>query len=229
MPQLRVLVTGASRGIGRAIALRFASEGARVAVAARSSDALDETVAEIGQAGGEGLAAQMNVSDFGSIEAAIYRALQFTGGGLDVLVNNAGVFDVKPFARMDQATWDRHIQVNLSGPFLVTMEAMEGLEESERAHIFNICSNAGRQGYPGNTAYCASKYGLRGFSDALRLDLADQGIRVTTVFPRQTDTDIFKGVEGDFDRSAMDKPEAVAETVWEAYLTGDVTEVDVSG
>lgn len=228
MPQLRVLVTGGSRGIGRAIALRFAGEGAQVVVAARSSDALDETVAQIEKAGGAGLAAQMDVSDFGSIEAAIYRALQFTGGGLDVLVNNAGIFNVTPFARMDPATWDRHIQVNLTGPFLVTMEAMEALEESEQAHIFNICSMAGRQGYPGNTAYCASKYGLRGFSDALRIDLEDQGMRVTTVFPRQTDTDIFKGVEGDFDRSAMDKPEAVAETVWEAYQAGDITEVDVT-
>ena len=229
MSQLRVLVTGGGRGIGRVIALRFAREGAKVVVAARSSEELDKVVAEIDQAGGNGHAAQMNVTDFGSVEAAIYRSLQFTGGGLDVLVNNAGVFDVVPFGKMDPATWNRHIDVNLTGPFLVTMEAMEGLEESEQAHIFNICSRAGRKGFLGNTAYCASKYGLRGFSDALRLDLASGGIRVTTVFPRQTDTTIFDGVEGEFDRSQMDPPEDVAETVWRAYQSGDVDEIDVNG
>ncbi len=228
MGQLRVLVTGGGRGIGRAIALRFAREGAKVVVAARSSDQLDGVVAEIEAAGGEGLAAQMNVGDFGSVEAAVYRALQFTGGGLDVLVNNAGVFDVKPFDRMDAQTWNRHIDVNLNGPFYVTLEALEGLEESDRAHIFHIGSRAGRVGFPGNTAYCASKYGLRGFADALRLDLGDRGIRVTTVYPNQTDTSIFDGVPGDWDRTKMNKPEDVAELVWATYAADeDVAEVEL--
>ncbi|MEM7309464.1 MAG: SDR family oxidoreductase [Planctomycetota bacterium] len=229
MSQLRVLVTGASRGIGRAIALRFAREGAKVVVAARSSDALDTVVAEIEAAGGEGLAAPMNVVDHGSVEAAVYRALQFTGGALDVLVNNAGAFELSPFERMNPQAWTRILDVNLNGPFLVTLEALEGLEESERAHVFNICSDAGRQGYERATAYCASKYGLRGFGDALRKDLSGQGVRVTTVFPRATDTDIFKGVEGDFDRSKMDPPEAVADVIWSAYQSGDVDEVEVTG
>lgn len=228
MDPLRVLVTGGGRGIGRALALRFAREGAKVIVAARSSDQLDRVVAEIGAAGGEGLAAQMNVSDFGSVEAAVYRALQFTGGGLDVLINNAGVFEVKPFDKMDSQTWSRHIDVNLSGPFYVTLEALEGLEASDRAHIFHIGSRAGQTGFPGNTAYCASKYGLRGFADALRIDLRDRGIRVTTVNPNQTDTSIFDGVPGD--SSKTNKPEQVADLVWETYQAdGDVDEVELPG
>jgi NAD(P)-dependent dehydrogenase (short-subunit alcohol dehydrogenase family) len=214
---LRVLVTGGGRGIGRAIALRFAREGARVAVAARSSGELDAVVKEIDAAGGKGRAQQMNVADHGSVEAAVWRAVEFTGGALDVLVNNAGVFDVKPFSQMDVATWRRHIEVNLNGPFFVTLEALDALLEGERPHVINIGSIAARQAFPGNTAYCASKYGLRGFSDALRLDLKEKGVRVTTVYPGPTDTTVFDRVPGTWDRSKMNRPEDVAEVVWRAY------------
>ena len=188
MTQLRVLVTGGGRGIGRAIALRFAREGAKVVIAARTSPELDAVVGEVEQAGGEALAAQMHVGDWGSVEAALYRAVQFTGGALDVVVNNAGVFDVKPIQKMDTATWTRILDVNLNGPFYVTMEAIDALEEGERPHLFNVASTAARTGYLGNTAYCASKFGLRGFGDALREDLKEKGIRVSTVYPGPTDT-----------------------------------------
>src|SRR4029077_9063146 len=125
----------------------FAREGARVAVAARTSSELDKVVAEINQAGGLGRAQQVNVADHGSVEAAVYRAVEFTGGALDVLVNNAGVFDIKPFAQLDLATWTRHVEVNLSGPFYVTSEALDALLESDRPHVFNVSSLAGRKGF----------------------------------------------------------------------------------
>lgn len=226
MSQPRVLVTGAGRGIGRAIALRFARAGAKVAVASRTSSELDSLVAEIEKAGGSARAQQMNVADHGSVEAAVWRAVEFTGGALDVLVNNAGVFDIKPFDKMDLATWRRNIEVNLNGPFFVTHEALEALLESERAHIFNIASAAARKAYPGNTAYCASKFGLRGFSDALRLDLAPKGVRVSTVYPNQTDTTIFDKVPGTWDRSQMNRPEDVAEVVYRAWASPAGTNVD---
>jgi len=221
-----VFITGGGRGIGRAIALRFAREGARVTVAARTSAELDETVAAIEAAGGSGLAAQMNLRDPGSIEAAVFRATDFGEGAIDVLVNNAGVFDVKPIDEMDAGTWERFIEVNLTGAFLVTIEALGALRESERAHVFNISSVAGKQGFPGNVAYCATKYGLRGFSDALREDLRGDNIRVSTVYPGATDTSIFDGVPGDWDRSAMNKPEDVADVVWNAYEAENGTPVD---
>lgn len=226
MSQPRVLVTGAGRGIGRAIALRFARAGAKVAVAARTSSELDSLVAEIEKAGGSARAQQMNVADHGSVEAAVWRAVEYTGGALDVLVNNAGVFDIKPFDKMDLATWRRHIEVNLNGPFFVTHEALDALLESDRPHIFNIASKAAKQAYPGNTAYCASKFGLRGFSDALRLDLAPKGVRVSTVYPNQTDTTIFDKVPGNWDRSKMNSAEEVAEVVYQAYVAPAGANID---
>jgi NAD(P)-dependent dehydrogenase (short-subunit alcohol dehydrogenase family) len=226
MTQLRVLITGGGRGIGRAIALRFAREGAKVAIAARTSSELDAVVAEIQKAGGSGRAQQMNVADHGSVEAAVYRAVEFTGGAIDVLVNNAGVFDIKPFAQMDLATWKRNIEVNLNGPFFVTLEALDALLESDKAHVFNMASVAGRRPFPGNTAYCTTKYGLRGFSDALRLDLAEKGVRVSTVYPGPTDTKMLEKVTAGLDRAKLNKPEDVAEVVWKAYQAPVGTDVD---
>jgi NAD(P)-dependent dehydrogenase (short-subunit alcohol dehydrogenase family) len=215
----RVLVTGGGRGIGRAIALRFAREGSRVVVAARTSAQLDEVAKEIDAAGGQGLAANMNVVDHGSVEAAVWRAVEFMDNGIDVLVNNAGVFDVKPIDKMRPADWSYQIDVNLTGPFLVTMESLDYMEDAERGHIFNVASVAAKQGFAGNTAYCASKAGLRGFSDALREDLREQGIRVSTVYPPAVDTSIFDNVEGDWDRSTMLKPEAIADAIWNAWAS----------
>ena len=222
----RVLVTGGGRGIGRAIALRFAREQAKVCVAARTSSELDAVVNEIGKAGGQGRAQQMNVTDHSSVEGAVWRAVEFLGGAIDVLVNDAGVFDVKPFAEMDLETWKRNLEVNLNGPFYVTLEALEPLLAGERRHIFNIASVAARRGFAGNTAYCASKYGLRGFGDALREDLREKGVRVSTVYPGPTDTRIFDKVPGQWDRSKMNKPEDVAEVVWKAYTAPVTVNVD---
>ena len=224
----RVLITGGGRGIGRAIALRFAREGARVVVAARSSDQLDAVAKEIDAAGGQGLAANMNVADHGSVEAAVWRAIEFMDQTIDVLINNAGVFDVKPFDKVRPGDWEFMIGANLTGPFLVTSESLEYLEDGERPHIINVASVAAKQGFAGNTAYCASKAGLVGFSNALREDLKDQGIDVTTVYPPATDTTIFDGVAGDWDRSKMLSADDVAEAIYQAWAAAErPTDLDI--
>ncbi len=223
---LRVLVTGGSRGIGRAIALRFAREGAHVAVAARNSNDLDAIVKEIDAAGGKGRAQQMNVGDHGTVEAGVYRSVEFLGGAMDLLVNCAGVFDVKPILGMDVATWSRNIDVNLNGPFYVTLESLDSLLAGDRPHIVNVASIAAKTAFAGNAAYCASKWGLRGFSDAIRLDLAEKGVRVTTIYPGLTDTQIFDRVPGNWDRAKMNKPEDVAEVVWKANRSPAGTPID---
>jgi len=229
MTAQRVLITGGGRGIGRAVALRFAREGAHIVVAARTSEELDSVVAEIDAAGGKGLAAQMNVTDLGSVEAAVWRATEFTGGPIDVLVNNAGVFDVIPFDKMGHKVWSKMIDVNLTGAYYVTQESLIALEEGDRPVVINIASGAAKRGFPGNTAYCASKYGLKGFGDALRIDLREKGIRVVTVYPGATDTTIFDDVEGDWDRSKMNSADEVAEVIYGAVGAGDeVTDLDVA-
>jgi len=227
---LSVLVTGGGRGIGRAIALRFAREGALVAVAARTTAEIERVANECGRAGGRGLAVELDVTDLDSVERGVEQTLAASGGILDVLVNNAGVFAIHPFPELSPATWYRTIATNLTGPFHVTLLALRGLERSGRAHVFNVSSIAGKQAFPGNAAYCASKYGLRGFSDALRLDLASRGIRVSTVLPSATDTSIFEGVPGEWDRAGMHRPEDVAELVWRAYTAPrdrDVAELEL--
>jgi len=228
MAPIRILITGGSRGIGRAIALRFAREGAKVAVASRTSAELDAAVGQIEAAGGQGIACQMNVRDHGSIEAAVFRAVDFFDEEMDVLVNCAGIFDVQPFEETDLATWDRFVEVNLTGPYVVTLESIAALKESPRGHVFNIASSAARQGYAGSSIYCATKAGLMGLSNGLREDLRDAGVRVSTVYPGPTDTTIFDDVAGDWDRASMNKPEDVAEVVWQAYhAEGDQADLDI--
>ena len=227
----RVLVTGGGRGIGRATALRFAREGSRVVVAARTSAQLDEVAAECDAAGGAGLAANLNVADHGSIEAAIWRAQEFLGGAIDVLVNNAGVFNLKPFGKCKPADLSYQLDVNLSGAILVTMESMDYLEEADHPHVINIASVAAKQGFPGSAIYCATKFGLRGFSDGLREDLAGDGFRVTTVYPPAVNTTIWDGIEGDFDPAARIEPEVVADAIYDAWAAGESYphDVDVPG
>ncbi len=226
MSPIRALVTGGGRGIGRAIALRLAREGARVVVAARTSAELDQVVNEIEAAGGAGLAAQLNLQDEGSVGAGVWRALEFTGGELDLLVNNAGTFSIDPIRELDYPTWERHLSVNLSGPLYVIKESLDALEEGTRPLIVNVASQAAKRGYPGNVAYCASKYGLRGLSDALREDLRASGIRVTTLYPGQVDTSIWDTIPGEWDRKSMARPEDVAEAVLRAYLAPEGQDVD---
>ena len=228
MSPTRLFVTGGGRGIGRAIALRFAREGALVAVAGRTSAELDSVVAEIEAAGGRGIACQMNLRDHGSIEAAVFRAVDFFGEEMDLLVNNAGIFEVQPIDRADLGTWERFLEVNLTGPFLVTLESLPALRAAPHGHIVNVASIAAKRGFAGCAIYCATKAGLMGLSNGLREDLRAEGIRVTTVYPGPTDTTIWSGVPGDWNRSAMNRPEDVAEVVWAAHQApGEVADVDV--
>lgn len=225
MTSIRALVTGGGRGIGRAIALRLAREGAEVLVAARSRAELERVVAEIEGAGGRGSALPLDVGSAESVRAAVRPALERLGNRLDLLVNNAGTFAILPIRELDDATWERHLAVNLGGPMHLVRECLPALEAGARPLIVNIASQAAKRGFPGNVAYCTTKYGLRGFSDALREDLRPSGIRVSTVYPGQIDTSIWDSIPGQWDRAAMGRPEDVAEVVLRAYRATDAEDI----
>ena len=214
MQELKALVTGGGRGIGRAICQRLAREGAAVAVAARTHAEVEAVAREVDALGGEGSAIELDMSSRDSIRRAVEDAVHVLGG-LDVLVNNAGIFEVAPLAELEEAAWERLLRINLTGPFLATRAALPALLES-RGVILNVSSVAGLQGFPGSTGYCATKYGLRGLGDALREELRETGVRVATLYPGGTDTTIFDAVPGEWDRSTMNTPEEVAEVAWEA-------------
>ena len=215
------LITGAGRGIGRHTALALARESAwRLALVARSAQELEHVAVEVQRAGSHahGLTADLTAAD--QPDAVAAAALECLDGRLDLLVNNAGSFDVRDLEQLDRPFWDRMLALNLTVPAFLAKACLGSLEVAAAAGgspaIVQVASIAAEQGFEGNAAYCSSKYGLRGLSDALRAELAPRGISVRTVYPKATDTEIFDDVQGDWDRSTMDAPEDVAELIRQA-------------
>ena len=184
-----VFVTGAGRGVGRAIALRFASAGYAVGVAGRSDDAIRAVADEIGAAGSEAFAVRCDVTHKQSVVDAIAEVNRRLGP-TDVLVNNAGVADSAPFAAMDDALWERMLAVNLTGTYYCMRAVLPGMFERRRGRVINIASVAGRTGFAYTAAYCASKHGVVGLTRAVALEAAGKGVTVNAICPGWVDTDM---------------------------------------
>ena len=197
------LVTGASRGIGRAIALRLASTHEIVAVA-RSQPELDRLVSEVEGAGGRCRAVPLDVSDPEAVRVAL------EGVEADVLVNNAGVGVMKPLLEMEPAEWGRMMDVNVNALYHVTRAVLPGMVRRGRGHVVTIGSLAGRNTFAGGTAYTGTKHFVIGFSESLMLEVREHGVMVSVVMPGSVDTG-FGG--GGRDKSWALKPEDVAEAV----------------
>ena len=176
------LVTGASRGIGEAIAKRLASEGATVLAAARTADALARVVSEIEAAGGRASALALDLADPGSIESAVKTALT-AHGEIHVLVNNAGVTEDNLILRMSREAWDRVLTTNLTGVFLLTQAVVKGMVRKRYGRIVNVTSVVGLMGNAGQVNYAASKAGLVGLTKSVARELASRNITCNAVAP----------------------------------------------
>ena len=219
------LVTGAAQGTGAYIARLFAEEGGQVMLADIQQEQGEALAREIGS---QASFTTLDVRDPENWQTAV-AACSAQFGAPNILVNNAAILLLAPLDEISREDFLRVVEVNQLGPFLGIQAVLEGMKRYGHGSIINIASTAAKQGFAGSTAYCASKYGLRGFSDALREDLRESGIRVTTVFPPATDTTIFDNVEGEWDRSTMKQPEEIAEAVYKAWAAEEsVDEVDFS-
>ncbi len=183
------LVTGGGRGIGREIALAFAREGLAVAVAARTLSQVEETAEAVRALGAKALPVALDVTDAGAIPAAV-KAMTGALGPVDVLVNNAGIAEAAPFAKTDPALWERHLRVNVTGPFLLTREVLPGMLVRGWGRVINIASLAGLFGAPYITAYATSKHALVGLTRALATEVAGKGVTVNALCPGYVATDL---------------------------------------
>ena len=190
------LVTGASRGIGEAIARRLAAEGATLLAAARSTNQLERVVADIAGAGGRARALALDVSDASAIDVVVKSALE-EHGQIDVLVNNAGIAEDNLILRMSREAWDRVIATNLTGAFLLTQAVVKGMVRRRYGRIINVTSVVGLMGNAGQANYAASKAGLIGFTMAMAREVASRNITVNAVAPGYIDTAMTEGLSAD--------------------------------
>jgi NADP-dependent 3-hydroxy acid dehydrogenase YdfG len=221
-------VTGASRGIGAAVAKRLSAAGARVALLARSESALRALAAELGRS--DALVVPCDLSLAGGAERAA-QALAAAGATPDVVVNNAGAFLIAPAAETSVDDFRATLEVNLIAPFAFVRSFVGGMRERRSGHLVTIGSIADRMTYPGNAAYAASKYGLRALHEVLRAELRGTGVRATLVSPGPVDTELWDpidpdGTPGFTPRAQMLDGDAVADAVLYALTAPATVNVD---
>lgn len=200
----RALVTGAARGIGLAVARRFCEEGASVALSDVLAAEVEEATASLAEDGLSAFAVPFDVTDEAAVEAGVREARDRLGG-LDVLVANAGIVRIVPALETSLETWRQVLDVNLTGVFLCLRAAGRLFVEQRSGVLLATASQAGRHGYPGEAAYCASKFGVIGLVEVMAKELAERGVRVNAVAPGTIHTQIQdRIVEGVMARTGVD-------------------------
>jgi len=220
------IVTGASRGIGRAIATRLAADGRHVVCVARSQGPLDELVAEIKSNGGAATAKACDISDAGAITAMVESTHEELGR-LDILVNNAGITRDNLILRMSDEEWDDVINTNLKSVFVACRAAARPMMRGKFGRIVNIASTSGLVGNSGQANYAAAKSGLTGFTKTIARELGGKGVTANTIAPGFIQTDMTKdlpeqviaGVKAMMAVRTLGQPEDIAACV--AYATSD--------
>lgn len=202
------LVTGGGSGIGAAIARVLLDKGARVTITGRNRERLEDTAADLG--------ASLQVADVTDREqvAEAFRAAEDDNGAIDVLINNAGIAESMPFAKMSDALWDRTLAVNLTGVYYCCREAIAGMLDQGGGRIVNVASIAGLRGAAYIAAYCAAKHGVVGLTRALAAEYAAKDITVNAVCPGYVDTDMVRAaIDNIVAKTGRSKEQALAEIV----------------
>ncbi len=201
---MKVLVTGASSGIGRACAEAFAARGCRILLAARRKDRLDELAGSLQERHGtEVLTTRLDVRDFNAVEDWI-GGLSGVWRGIDILVNNAGLSrGMEPFHEGDISDWEEMIDTNVKGLLWVTRAVLPGMVDRGHGHVINIGSIAGHEVYPGGNVYCATKHAVTALNRGLAIDTLGTGVRVSSVDPGMVETEFsLVRFHGDAERAA---------------------------
>lgn len=234
------LVTGGSRGLGRAMAIKLAESGHRVAVNyARNAEAANEVVSQIEDSGGRAVAIGADVADEGQVES-MFEAVRESFGPVEILINNAGITKDSLLLRMSSHAFDDVIATNLRSVFLCTKTALRGMLRSKWGRVISISSVAGIVGNPGQANYAASKAGLIGFSKSVAKEVGSRGITVNVVAPGYVETDLTEDLGAQVKDMAINsitlgrfgRPEEIAEAVEflasdrAGYITGQVMSVD---
>jgi len=214
----RYLITGASRGIGRAIAEKLAAEDITLLLHGRDTVALAET-----RKGVEAHCSKVIplIHDLATSTGVSDLIAEVGAQPIDLLVNNAGVAIVKPFGEITQIEWEQTVGVNITAPFMLTQHFAPRMPPG--SSVVNILSIAAKTGFANWSAYCMSKFALEGFSQAVREELREHKIRVINIYPAATDTNIWSSVEGNWPREKMISPNDVASAV--AYALSQPAEV----
>jgi NAD(P)-dependent dehydrogenase (short-subunit alcohol dehydrogenase family) len=216
----RILITGASRGIGRAIAEKLAASDATLLLHGRDTVALAETCKAVGpRCGG----VVKLIHDLATEKGVANLVSQVGDEPLNVLVNNAGIAVVKPFREITLEEWKQTVGVNVTAPFLL-MQAFAG-QMPPGSSIVNILSVAAKTAFPNWSAYCMSKFALEGFSQSVRAELREHCVRVINIYPAATNTEIWDDVAGDWPRDKMISAEQIADAV--AYALSRPADVAV--
>ncbi len=207
-----VLVTGASRGLGKVIAQDFAQQGAKVVLVARHTAPLEVLEDEILAAGGEAFAVAADISDSSAVQA-LAMEVGVTYGRVDIIINNAAVAILKPMTEVTREEWQQMTDTNLHGMFQVTQTFLPGMIERKSGVIINISAALARNGYPNLAVYSATKAGIIAFSEALSKEVRRHGVQVYTVCPHGINTDLYKNLFGATDPAKILSPERVAQDV----------------
>ncbi len=205
------IITGGGTGIGKGVALALAREGAKVVVCGRRVEPLEETVAAIRGLRGDGLGISADVSDAEDADRLVNTTVE-AYGGVDILINNAGIGGSGPIHEHDVETWDRVMAVNLRGPFLTARAALPNMRAQGRGHIVNISSESGLEYYPANGAYGVAKHALNALGEYIQRENQELGIRVDTICPGMVITEMTEGRPG-LDHDKCLYPDDIADLV----------------